>query len=339
MTVETPHSAWRRDQPVIDMHTHVDPDRVDDAVAIMDRVGIEKLVDITPSTGEEFEAKFDAFEAYPDRFDLFGGIDFEGFGEDGWLDRELERMERKAERGAVGIKVHKALGLEYEDPSGKRVPVDDERLAPLLDRAADLDLVFAFHIADPKAFFEPRTPENERWEELSENPDWWWGDREEHPYDWWQLIRQLETVVERHHDTTILGVHWGCAAEEVGYVADVMRDNPNYIVDVSARVPEIGRHRADMVHDVFVEFQDRICFGTDLGVWDPLMLGAPQDFEPTHEDAEAFYEAHWRYFETDEAGIDHPTPVQGDWTVDAIDLPREVLRKFYVENARRHLGV
>ena len=339
MTVETENAEWRRDQPVVDMHTHVTPDQVDRAVEIMDRIGLQKFVDITPSHGDRFERKLEAFREYPDRFDLFGGIDFDGFGEGGWLDRELERMERQAEQGAVGIKLHKSLGLRYEDPGGNRVPVDDERLAPILERAAELDQVVAFHIADPKAFFEPLSEDNERWAELSENPDWWWGDREEHPYGWWRLVRQLERVIERHPETTILGVHWGCAAEEVGYVADVMRENPNYIVDIAARVPELGRHRPDLVHDVFVEFQDRVLFGTDMIVRDILVCGAPDGEDKDFDDVEAFYDAHWRYFETDEAGIDHPTPIQGDWTVDAVDLPRDVLRKFYVDNARRHLGV
>lgn len=339
MGVETEHAEWRREQPVIDMHTHVSADQVDEAVEVMDRAGLEAVVDISPSHGERFERKLDAFGEYPDRFALFGGIDFDDFDRNGWLDRELDRIDRIAERGAVGIKVHKALGLGYEDSSGNRIPVDDERLAPLFERIGELDLVLAFHIADPKAFFEPRTPGNERWAELSENPDWWWGDREEHPYDWWQLVRQLENVIDRHPETTVLGVHWGCAAEEVGYVADVMRDNPNYIVDVAARVPEIGRHRPDLVHDVFVEFQDRILFGTDMIVRDKLVLGAPDGEDHDYDEVEAFYDAHWRYFETAEEEIAHPTPIQGDWTVDAIDLPREVLRKFYVDNARRYLGV
>ena len=56
-------------------------------------------------------------------------------------------------------------------------------------------------------------------------------------------------------------------------------------------------------------------------------------------DVAAFYDAHWHHFETDDEKIVHPTPIQGDWTVDAIDLPHEVLEKFYVENARRHLGL
>ena len=33
------------------------------------------------------------------------------------------------------------------------------------------------------------------------------------------------------------------------------------------------------------------------------------------------------------AQIDHPTPIQGRWKVDAIDLPPEILRKLYRDNA------
>ncbi len=321
------------------MHTHIDPERLEEAIELMDRNGLEAMVDISAYTGEAFDEFVEATAEYPGRFGVFGGFEFEDFGEDGWLERELDRMDDAVAAGAVGFKIHKRMGLVYTDPDGSTVRVDDERLAPLFGRASELDVPIAFHTADPKAFFEPLEPENERWAELSENPDWWWGDREEHPYDWWQLIRQLETVIERHPETTFLGVHWGCAAEEVGYVADVMRENPNYIVDVSARLGEIGRHEAEFVREIFLEFQDRILFGTDLGVRDSLMLGAPQGFDPTHEQAEEFYDAHWRYFETDREGIAHPTPIQGDWTVDAIDLPRAVLEKFYVENAQRYLGV
>ncbi|MFP8890243.1 amidohydrolase family protein [Natrialbaceae archaeon A-CW2] len=337
MTIETNHAAWRRENPVIDMHTHIGVDYLDDAVRFMDQNGLEMMVDISAHTGESFETLIEGFSEYPDRFAAFSGINFEDLGEDGWIERELERMEEAVEAGAVGFKIHKRMGMVYTDPDGDIVPVDDERLAPIFEKAADLDVVVAFHIADPKAFFRPLTPENERYEELSENPDWWWGDREKHPYGWWELIRQLEKVISRHPETKFLGVHFGCAAEEVEYVADVMRDNPNYIIDVSARLGEMGRHDPERVRDIFLEFQDRILFGTDLGVRESVMLGSPQGFDPTDEDVEEFYDAHWHYFETDEAEIAHPTPIQGDWTVDAIDLPRDVLEKFYFENARKHL--
>ncbi|MFP8958051.1 amidohydrolase family protein [Natrialbaceae archaeon A-CW3] len=317
------------------MHTHIGADHTDTAVAVMDQIGIEKMVDISPSFGERFERKVAAYAEHPGRFELFGGFDFEGFGESGWIERELERMEDTVEAGAVGFKIHKALGLEHTDPDGELIKADDERLAPLFEKANELDTLIAFHIADPKSFFEPLDEVDQRWVDKG----WWWGDREEYPYQWWALIRQLERVIQRHPDTTFLGVHFGCASEEVGYVADVMRENPNYIVDVSARIPWIGAHRADLVRDVFLEFQDRILFGTDFAAWETMMLGVPQGFDPTPEDIETFYDAHWEYFETANTDITNPTPWICDWQIDGIDLPRDVLEKLYVTNAERYLGM
>ncbi|MBM4371331.1 MAG: hypothetical protein FJ098_06730, partial [Deltaproteobacteria bacterium] len=80
----------------------------------------------------------------------------------------------------------------------------------------------------------------------------------------------------------------------------------------------------------------RILFGSDFIVADDghLQLGSVSEEEPTLEAAVLFYERHWEYFETDHAKIAHPTPIQGRWTVDAIRLPPEVLRKLYHDNAR-----
>ena len=46
-----------------------------------------------------------------------------------------------------------------------------------------------------------------------------------------------------------------------------------------------------------------------------------------------------RFFETAGRGLKHPTPIQGRWTIDGIDLPREILEKVYHGNAERLLGV
>lgn len=321
------------------MHTHLHPERLDLAVRIMERNGIRRMVDISAYYGESLVRLTEAAARYPGRFAFFAGVSPQGFGIPEWLARATDQVRRAAELGAVGIKFMKDWGLVHRDAEGQAIPVDDERLAPLFDLAGDLGLVVAFHTADPKAFFKPLTPDNERWEELSLNPDWWFGDRSRYPYDWWQLIRQLERVIRRHPQTTFLGVHFGCAAEEIENVADVMREHPNYIVDVAARLGEIGRHDAGTVRAVFLEFQDRILFGSDLGLRREIMLGAPQGFSPTEDDVAAFYDAHWRFFETDARQIDHPTPIQGRWKIDAIDLPDDVLRKIYCENARRWLRI
>jgi predicted TIM-barrel fold metal-dependent hydrolase len=37
--------------------------------------------------------------------------------------------------------------------------------------------------------------------------------------------------------------------------------------------------------------------------------------------------------------MEHPTPIQGNWKVDGIRLPRDVLAKVYHRNAARLLGL
>jgi predicted TIM-barrel fold metal-dependent hydrolase len=91
------------------------------------------------------------------------------------------------------------------------------------------------------------------------------------------------------------------------------------------------------VRAFFVKHQDRILFGSDFivdGVGD-MQLGSVSHTAPTVDDAVEFFTRHWKYFETDAVQMDHPTPIQGPWKVDAINLPAEVLKKIYVTNAER----
>ena len=80
--------------------------------------------------------------------------------------------------------------------------------------------------------------------------------------------------------------------------------------------------------------QDRVLFGTDLGVTSQgIMLGSTDGKEPSLRDTLTFFARHWQFFETDDRNIAHPTPIQGHWKVNAIGLPPAVLRKFYRDNA------
>ena len=91
---------------------------------------------------------------------------------------------------------------------------------------------------------------------------------------------------------------------------------------------------------VILAHADRVLFGTDLGVGrDPadLMLGSTGATPPTTADVDRFFGATWRFFETRDKGFAHPTPIQGNWTIDGLGLPADVLRKIYGENADRLL--
>lgn len=245
---------------------------------------------------------------------------------------DFERAVR--DHGYRGLKIPKVLGLYAKDAAGQRIPVDWPELQPVWAKAGELDVPVVIHTADPKAFWERPTPDNERYEELSLHPSWSfhgpaWPDR-------LSLLAELERVFERNPGTTFVAVHFGNNAEDPAYVERILETYPNVHIDTAARLGEMGRHDPKRMRDLFERFKGRILFGTDLGISaDGLMLGSSGAEEPTMDDVKPFYEAHWRYFEGRERGIAHPTPVQGRWTIDAVGLSDEALELIYAGNAAR----
>jgi predicted TIM-barrel fold metal-dependent hydrolase len=183
------------------------------------------------------------------------------------------------------------------------------------------------------AFFQPLDEKNERWEELQRHPDWHFAGPEFPDHD--TLLAQRNRVIARHPDTIFIGAHLGEYPEDLAYVDACLDRYPNFYVDTSARIGEIGRHPVEALRAFFLKHQARVIFGTDLVLgWEAL-----EDEETGEEDIagfKRFYDSHWRFFETGDRQIEHPGfAIQGRWKVDAIGLPDDVLEKLYVQNARR----
>jgi predicted TIM-barrel fold metal-dependent hydrolase len=306
----------------------------------MDQTGIDYAVNLTPGySGGGFEAAMIMSHMTGDRICNMVNIDWADVFDPALFAVVNELNLRRAKSlGAVGLKISKSLGLGIPLEDGKLLPVDDPRLDPIWKLAGELKLPVFIHTADPVAFFEPPTPSNERYGELQVHPDWSFSDPAYPRFI--DLLKQLENIVARHPHTVFVGVHFGNYAENPEYVGRMLDRYPNYMIDTAARVPEFGRHDAAGMRDFFIRHQDRIIFGTDIGVSNTsLMLGSGDGAPKDEGDAKNFFDAHWRYFETSLKGIETPTPIQGDWRIDAISLPREVLEKLYSRNAARILGL
>jgi predicted TIM-barrel fold metal-dependent hydrolase len=323
--------------PIIDSHTLIAPleEPIATALRLFDRVGVVKFCNKNGGAlgSRMFAATTHVKHTLKDRFEFFANPSWSRVTEPGWGENEADRLEREVGFGAKGIKFFKVMGLGARDEKEHLIPIDDPRFDPIMDRAAKVNAVVAIHVGDPKAFFEPPTPENERYDELKQAPDWsfYGGD---YP-SLMQLWKQTERLIGRHPATTFLFIHLGMA-EDIDYMARLLDAHPNVYLDTSARVPEFGRHSTDKLRAFFLKYQDRILFGTDLAIGDGTwQLGSVSETPVGFEDAVKFYQAHFRFFETDLKNIDHPTPIQGHWKVNAIHLPAEVLRKLYYTNADR----
>ena len=88
----------------------------------------------------------------------------------------LSRSKKASAVGAAGLKEFKRLGLVLRDGQGKLIKIDDPKLDPVWQRCGELGMPVSIHVADPKAFWQPLEATNERWTELKDHPDWWFGD-------------------------------------------------------------------------------------------------------------------------------------------------------------------
>ena len=335
---DAPSSAPRR-IPKIDVHTHIDPLVVMPVRDMLRSYGIVRAVNLSGgSYGYGLEQTLLSSAPAGGYYLTFANVEFDTIGGPIWANREILQLEHAKRLGAKGVKIPKVLGLGVLFQDGRRVPVDDPVLDPVFDAMARLGLPLSIHTGDPKAFFDAMTKKNERYEELSAHPNWSFADRKYYP-SWEELFGEFERRVKRSKSTTIIGVHFGNAPEDPARVGRMLDECPNYYIDTAARVPEIGRKPAE-TRKVILEHPDRVMFGTDLQIGpDMLVLGAGPPSGHSRKEVDRFFLSTWRFFETADRGFAHPTPIQGSWTIDGIDLPEDVLHKLYHGNAERLFGL
>jgi len=321
--------------PVIDAHNHLGepfgggwdaPQKpLSELLDLLDEAGVTHYVDLDGGWGEDILYRhLDIFKAKaPDKFQIFGGVDWskwESMG-DGFPDWAANRLKVQKDAGAQGLKIWKLFGLHVKDHTGKLVDVDDERLIPIWETAGELGLPVLAHVADPVAFFDPIDETNERWEEIGAHPDWAFTSP---PFpSFMHIMDCFKNLVKRHANTTFIGAHVGCYGENLGWVGQMLDDCPNYYIDISARLGELGR-QPYTARKFFIQYQDRILFGSDMS-----------------PDLDA-YRLCYRLLETDDEYFNYNTsevPGQGRFYAYGLYLPDEVLKKIYSENAKKVLKI
>jgi predicted TIM-barrel fold metal-dependent hydrolase len=330
--------------PRIDVHMHINPDGMPRALKMMDEWGIDGGVNLSgmfpgPPYGA-LEMQLAAAGRSNGRIIVFANANFRLVRTRKDYGVAMADMLAESRRlGALGLKIPKGLGLGYPAPDGKHLlAIDDKGLDPLFEKAGQLDMPVAIHIGDPKAFWKPATPDNERWDELRVHPEWsFYGE----PVPSWEaLYAAFERRVARHPKTKFIAVHFGNDPEDPDHVRQMLDRYPNFFIDTAARIPEIGRHDPEQMRRFYEKYQDRILFGTDTGVGssaEDMMFGSTGENPPTRADEVRFFTSTWRYFETRDKQFESPTPIQGRWKIDGVGLSSEILRKVYFENAARLL--
>ena len=337
--------------PVIDIHTHISvsarskagvelaPERQylgtpTELLSVMERKNIRTMVNLTGGYDAGLAETINKYDrAHPDRFYTFTEPSYSLFLDPDYPRLQAQAIEKAHQAGARGLKILKTLGLYLRSniTSGTLVKVDDPRFDPMWDTCGQLNMPVAIHVSDPIAFFTPTDRFNERYEELSNHPDWsFYG--HDFPSNA-ELLEARNRVFARHPKTRFIVLHVGNYAENLANVSENLDRYDNMTVDIAARIGELGR-QPRTARVFFEKYQDRILFGTDA---------TPHgDESPQQVFNGKLYEIYYRFLETDDEYFDYApadVPPQGRWRIYGINLPESILRKVYNENAARELHI
>ena len=318
--------------PVIDVHSHFSfrlknsAEQLDDFVELMDRHNIAMCVSLDAKLGVTLdEHQKYLWAKYEDRFGIFVHLDWVGDGKtdepETWachrsdfaprVARELAEAKRQ---GACGLKLFKRFGLDYKNPDGSLMAIDDPRWDPIWAACGQLGFPVIVHTADPAAFFLPIDKTNERWEELHRRPQWSFPADKFPPRD--ELLAARNRVIAKHPKTNFIGAHGANNSEDLATVSKWLDKYPNLYVEFASRIGELGR-QPYTARKFLIKYQDRVLYGTD-GPW-----------------PEARIVQYWRFFQTFDEYFPYSEkefPPQGFWNIYGVGLPDDVLKKIYHEN-------
>ncbi len=303
--------------PVIDVHSHhrpgVSTSRWNEIVGEMDALNLQVLVNLSGGSGGSLARGVEtiAQSSHPGRMVFFANLDFRGGVGPGFGERAAAQLERDVEAGAVGLKFFKNFGIDVRDHDGTRVPVDHPELDPVFETAGRLGIPVLMHVGEPSSFYDPVDQYNERWLELTLLP----GRRmpaDRYPsFD--TMMAERDRRFARHPSTRFIAAHMGWHANDLGRLAELLDRLPNVYAETAAILYELGR-QPWTAREFFMTYQDRILFGKDRF--------APDEFP--------YY---WRTFETRDEYFDYYRRYHAFWKLYGMNLPDEVLRKVYYQNA------
>jgi predicted TIM-barrel fold metal-dependent hydrolase len=273
-------------------------------------------VQARPSSGERLRAQIEAVReaGYEDRFVFFASVDLSEVGP-GSGERIAARLREDVAAGAVGIgEISKAFGLYHRKTDGTRLQLDDPELDVVWETAAELGIPVFVHTADPPEFFEPLDYQNERWLEMALFERRRFNDPSRFPsFD--QLMEERNRMIARHPETTWVLAHMGWHTADLARLGRIFDQHPNVHAEVGAVLYDLGR-QPRFARQFFETYQDRILFGKD-------------SFQPDE------YPYYWRVFETADEYFDYYRDYHAFWKLYGMDLPDDVLRSIYYENASR----
>jgi predicted TIM-barrel fold metal-dependent hydrolase len=195
--------------PVIDMHSHPyakTPQQIDEWVRNMDEVGVQKTMILAMATGAAFDEIQEKYAKYPERFEVWCGLDLSGFDKPGFGPAAVKELERCKQAGARGVgEIHdKGKGLRSGKSSAPGMHPDDPRMDSVWARCGELGMPVSLHVADPIWMYQKMDKNNDG----LMNAYFWRLDNQPNIVDLPGMIDIFERTLAKHRNTTFVACHF-----------------------------------------------------------------------------------------------------------------------------------
>ena len=252
---------------------------------------------------------------------------------DNWSDQAINHVETGLEKGAVGVKIWKNVGMGLRDSEGHFVMVDDEVFTPLFDYLEKQNIPLLGHLGEPRNCWLPieeMTVTSDK-QYFAAHPQFHMYRHEEYP-SYEQQLAARDAMLAKHPNLRFIGAHLASIEWSVDKLAAWLDRFPNAVVDLAERVCHLQHQAVDehkKVKEFVTAYQDRILYGSDQ-----IDDGSKKP-EAIKKELLTKWENEYNFFA-------HNTQ-QNAWNVEetfyGLALDEEILKKLFCTNARRVYGL
>ncbi|TFG07364.1 hypothetical protein EU522_00805 [Candidatus Thorarchaeota archaeon] len=303
---------WKYNGPIFDAHTHIGtPENLQKMILFEDEFGIKAQLGIVHAE-EVFLA---AREKYPGRFVFAKYLSLNDIAHFE-TDRVVDDIYRTKDEGYMLTKMwFGPRWRDYYEDVPKDFRIDDNRLEPVFQALDDNSLPLLIHVGDPDTYYKLHYADTDKY-----------GTKEEH-------LAQLKKVIERHTKLLFQLPHFGSQPEihRLSNLSEWLSQHPNVIIDTASSrwmARELSKD-VEAARSFLMKHSNRILFGTDLSTG----RGEREYFQGRYDAQRILWETRARNkslpFE------DTDTKDSGGTFINGLDLPIDVPRKLYWNNASR----
>ena len=288
--------------------------------------GMEKII-------EKYNYRLDTKTRNPKDVEFATAFSMQEWDDADWVKNTIDWLNKSFAEGAIAVKVWKNVGMVFKDKNGELVMVDDPKLDTIFNFLTERKIPLIGHLGEPKNCWLPieeMTVNNDK-SYFRDHPQYHMYKHPEMP-SYEEQIAARDRMLEKNPNLIFIGAHLGSLEWSVDELAERLDKFPNMSVDMAARIGQLfyqTKEDREKVRAFFVKYQDRILYATDMGD------SGEEDAVKKQSEMHEVWLRDWKYFATDD--IMTSDLISGEFQ--ALHLPRDVMDKIYLKNAKKWLNM